>query len=250
MSQNILITGAAGYIGGSIIADILSKHSDEIDKSQVFASVRSDEQSKALSNLGIKVLELDLADEQAVINEVSSHSISIVVHTASSIDPTLALPLINALAKQKETNGKPTHFIHTSALGAFYPKSGWPSTVNKDTDAVFETEKQLADSNPLRKSLQAVHITDLTALYWQIIHAVLHDEGIPSGKEGYYFGVAHDMDMWEFMEHLAYVMKTRGLVSEAQPDIFPSDGFAAEAIGIPVQFLDTIFKSGQVAHTN
>ncbi|SCV58118.1 uncharacterized protein FFB14_15460 [Fusarium fujikuroi] len=231
MSRNILITGAAGYIGGSMVADLLSKH-PEITKDQIVAAVRTDEQAKALSTLGINVLKLNLSDEQAVINEISSHKISVIVHAANSINPGLALPLINALAKQRETSG----------LSAFYANSGWPRSVSKDIDAVFETEKEFAESYPVRKtdvmviehaqaqgvtpfvvvpsivygrgtgawnqlsvmisgltraslklgkvykfdeniSLQAVHISDLTALYCRIIHAALNTEEIPSGKE-------------------------------------------------------------------
>ncbi|KAF5990295.1 hypothetical protein FBULB1_122 [Fusarium bulbicola] len=302
MPRNILIIGAAGYIGGSIVADLLSKH-PEITKNQVFAAVRTDKQAKALSVHGINVLKLDLSDEHAVVNEISSHKISVVVHAANSIDPGLILPLINGLAKQKEATGKPTYFIHTSGLSAFYANSGWPRTINTDTDAVFQTEKEFADSYPVRKtdvtviehaqdqgvtpfivvpsivygrgtgpwnqlsvvipgliraslklqkaykfdeniSLQAVQISDLTALYCQIIHAALNREEIPSGKEGYYFAVAHDLDMWEFQDHLAAAMKARGLVTSDKPEVYPSDEFAAEAIDVPVEFLSILYKSG------
>ncbi|EGU84907.1 hypothetical protein FOXB_04488 [Fusarium oxysporum f. sp. conglutinans Fo5176] len=261
MSRNILITGAAGYIVGSIVANLLSKH-PETTKQQVFAAVRTDEQAKALSTLGINVLKVDLSDEQTVVNEISSHKISVIVHAANSINPELALPLINALAKQKESAGKPTHFIHTSGLSAFYANSGWPRTVNKDTDAVFETEKEFADSYPIRKSmhkpkvlhhsllyllsssLQAVHISGLTALYCRIIHAALKNEEISSGKEGYYSAVAHETNMWEFQDHLAAAMKARGLVSSNKPEMYPSDEFAADAINVPVEFLGALYKSG------
>ncbi|KAJ9426177.1 hypothetical protein QL093DRAFT_2560514 [Fusarium oxysporum] len=276
MSRNILITG-------SIVANLLSKH-PETTKQQVFAAVRTDEQAKALSTLGINVLKLDLSDEQAVVNEISSQKVGVIVYVADSINPELALPLIKALEKQKESAGKPT---------AFYANSGWPRTVNKDTDAVFETEKEFADSYPIRKtdvmviehaqaqgvtpfvivpsivygrgtgswnqlsvvvpgltqaslklSLQAIHISDLTALYYRIIHAALKNEDIPSGKEGYYFAVAHEMDMWEFQDHLAAAMKARGLVSSDKPEVYSSDEFAAEAIDVPVEFLSALYKSG------
>ncbi|RKL31720.1 hypothetical protein BFJ70_g9511 [Fusarium oxysporum] len=203
MSRNILITGAAGYIRGSIVANLLSKH-PETTKQQVFAAVRTDEQAKALSTLGINVLKLDLSDEQAVVNEISSQK----------------------------------------GLSAFYANSGWPRIVNKDTDAVFETEKEFADSYPIRKSLQTIHISDLTALYYRIIHAALKNEDIPSGKEGYNFAVAREMDMREFQDHLAAAMKARGLVSSDKPEVYPSDEFAAEAIDVPVEFLSALYKSG------
>ncbi|KAM5388320.1 hypothetical protein ACJA88_000184 [Fusarium oxysporum] len=243
MSRNILITGAAGYIRGSIVANLLSKH-PETTKQQVFAAVRTDEQAKALSTLGINVLKLDLSDEQAVVNEISSQKVGVIVHAADSTNPELALPLIKALEKQKESAGKPTYFIHTSGLSAFYANSGWPRIVNKDTDAVFETEKEFADSYPIRKSLQTIHISDLTALYYRIIHAALKNEDIPSGKEGYNFAVAREMDMREFQDHLAAAMKARGLVSSDKPEVYPSDEFAAEAIDVPVEFLSALYKSG------
>ncbi|PCD41290.1 hypothetical protein AU210_003846 [Fusarium oxysporum f. sp. radicis-cucumerinum] len=264
MSRNILITGAAGYIRGSIVANLLSKH-PKTTKQQVFAAVRTDKQAKALSTLGINVLKLDLSDEQAVVNEISSQKVGVIVHAADSINPELALLLIKALEKQKESAGKPTYFIHTSGLSAFYANSGWPRTVNKDTDAVFETEKEFADSYPIRKtdvmviehaqaqgvtpfvivpSIVSIHISDLTALYYRIVHAALKNEDIPSGKEGYYFAVAHEMDMWEFQDHLAAAMKARGLVSSDKPEVYPSDEFAAEAIDVPVEFLSALYKSG------
>ncbi|KAI1010769.1 hypothetical protein LB503_005009 [Fusarium chuoi] len=291
MAQNILITGAAGYIGGSIVSDLLSKH-PEITKDQIVAAVRTDEQAKALSTLGVNVLKLDLSDEQAVIDEISSHKTSVIVHAANSINPGLALSLINALAKQKEVAGKPTYFIHTSGLSAFYANSGWPRSVNKDTYAVFKTEKEFADSYPVRKTdvmviehAQAQGVTPFVVvpsivyergtgswnqlsvmipgltraslklgkvykfdenigLYCRIIHAVLNTEEIPSGKEGYFFAVAHDTDMWEFQDHLAAAMKARGLVTSDKPEVYPNNEFAADAIDVPDEFLEALCKSG------
>ena len=93
--------------------------------------------------------------------------VSIIVHTASAIDPSFALPLITALGKQKEASGEQTYYIHvsfsmgtsqtsahvmqTSGLSAFYERTGWPADQTKDTGPVFEVEKQLADSFPIRQ---------------------------------------------------------------------------------------------------
>ncbi|KAI7765741.1 hypothetical protein LZL87_000854 [Fusarium oxysporum] len=182
-------------------------------------------------------------ERQTTDNAISPLNVSVIVHAANSINPGLALSLIKALAKQKEAAGKPTHFIHTSGPSAFYANSGWPRTIGKDTDAVFET-KEFADSYPIRKSLQAVHISDLTALYCRIIHAALNHEEIPSGKDRYCFAVAHEMNMWEFQDHLSAAMKARGLVSSDKPEVYPGDEFAAEAIDVPVEFLGALCKSG------
>lgn len=92
--------------------------------------------------------------------------------------------------------------------------------------------------------MQAVHISDPTALYCRIIHAALNTEEIPSGKEGYYFAVAHDMDMWEFPDHHAAAVEARGLVTSDKPEVYPSDEFAAKAIDLSVEFLEILYESG------
>ncbi|KAL4778429.1 hypothetical protein BJX76DRAFT_143798 [Aspergillus varians] len=152
MSSKILITGAAGYIGGSLVADFLSDNSPAISKDQIIAAVRSQEQADALAKLDIPVLQLDLADKDAVLEAILSHNVNIVIHTTSAIDPATALSLIDALGKQREDSGKKTYFIHTSGLSAFYEGTGWPAGRYKDTDAVFETEKRLAQSFPIRNT--------------------------------------------------------------------------------------------------
>ena len=39
----------------------------------------------------------------------------------------------------------------TSGLSAFFQQTGWPESVSKDTGPMFEVEKELADSYPIRK---------------------------------------------------------------------------------------------------
>lgn len=63
MGPKLLITGAAGYIGGSVLAALASAKDSAVEKQDITAVVRSDEQVKALSKLGVQVLKLDLNDE-------------------------------------------------------------------------------------------------------------------------------------------------------------------------------------------
>ncbi|CAL5871785.1 uncharacterized protein PFLUO_LOCUS6038 [Penicillium psychrofluorescens] len=303
MGSNILITGAAGYIGGSIIADFLASKTTSIGADRLVAAVRSENQANSLSKLGISVLRLDLADEDAVVESVLRHNISIVIHTASSVNPDLALYLITALSKQGEVSGKKTYFIHTSGLGAFFENTGWPAGPFKDTDAVFDTEKELANSSPLRKTdvaviehaetrgvacfivvpsivygkgtgewnklsvvlpvyvkasisgeavykfsentkVSGVHISDLTALYGRIIENILQGEQLPSGREGYYFALAHYLYIGEFLDHLAVELKARGLITDSKTRIYPNDEAAARTLGVPVPFVRPLWNSG------
>ena len=187
--------------GGSIVADLLASNNSLLRKQHIHAAVRSKEQTDTLVKLGINVLQLDLTDEEAVVKSLVERNsmyrrcpilmfstkrtfwltavscydlVTIVIHCASSMDPSLASPLVSALAKQREISGEETYFIHvskidpsqwrptecsadqtnarqTSGLSAFYERTGWPKGEIKDTDPVFDTEKQLADSFPIRQ---------------------------------------------------------------------------------------------------
>ncbi|MCJ1329775.1 hypothetical protein MMC10_006455 [Thelotrema lepadinum] len=310
MAPNILITGAAGYIGGSLVTDFLAGTTIRIEKDRINAAVRSEEQAKAVSRQGVNVLQLDLTNEKAVVDSLLTHKINIVIHTASSIDPTLALNLVTALAKQKQASGEQTYFIHTSGLSAFYSLTGWPAGETKDT-AVFKVEKRLADSFPIRKTdtavieyaeaqgvtsfvvipplvygqgsgewnklsvvlpplvkasisrkqvykfpgdskVSGVHITDLIALYGRLVDKIIRKETLPSGKEGYYFALAHDIVWRETLDRLVAALNARGLIKDSHIEDWPSDGFAAEALGVPKGFVQAFWNAGddKITHEN
>jgi hypothetical protein len=78
--------------------------------------VRTDDQIKALSKLGVNVIQLDLSNEAAVINAVLDNNIDIVIHTASSIVGTLASNLIKALGERRKDGGVDVFFIHVGFI--------------------------------------------------------------------------------------------------------------------------------------
>lgn len=167
--------------------DFLASNNPLLKNQNIIAAVRSEEQAKALSKLGVSVLQLDLNNEEAVVGRILQHNstklytfiscngglladnflVRIIIHTASSLNESLALHLITALGKQREVTGEETYFIHvsaflpslspqlllttrqTSALSAFYPSTGWPAEAIKDTGPIFDLEKKL-DSFAIR----------------------------------------------------------------------------------------------------
>ncbi|KAM6506010.1 hypothetical protein FSOLCH5_014189 [Fusarium solani] len=66
MVQNVLITGAAGYIGGSVLADLLLHSNDSFKDAKFFAAVRAQDQVESVSKLGIDAVNVDLNDKAAV----------------------------------------------------------------------------------------------------------------------------------------------------------------------------------------
>ncbi|RWA07405.1 hypothetical protein EKO27_g7699 [Xylaria grammica] len=292
---NILVTGAAGYIGGSVIAALLSENT-QFPTKNLFAAVRTEEQVQSLQSLGVKALQLDLLNEQKVAEAVLQNEIDIVVHTAGSIDARLAAHLILALGKRREATGKDTYHIHSSVTTGYSKEGGWPYGTIKDGDPVYKMEKELNDGFPIRttntavtelakeqgvtnfivgvpfvygtgsgkwKKLSqnipatvkasitlkavykfdqdskfvAVHISDLAEFYVLMIKKILQGEKLPSGEEGYYFAVAHEVGWWDIAQSLAGALSARGLVTEPQARIWPSDDMAAEALDLPRQFV-------------
>lgn len=157
MGANILVTGAAGYIGGAILANLLSSTDPLLSQSTITATVRSPEQATAVRALGIETTQLTLTDPRAVLDFILQHEIDLVIQTVSSIDPTLSLPLVTALGKRRAQTGAETFYIQTSGLSAFYASTGWPEGEFSDRDGwVFERARELRGSFAVRETDVAV----------------------------------------------------------------------------------------------
>ncbi|KAI0021086.1 hypothetical protein F4780DRAFT_739035 [Xylariomycetidae sp. FL0641] len=143
MSLNILVTGAGGYIGGSLYAHLKSGAGGMVQPEKIHAVVRTQEQAESLSALGTNVLQADLSDEKALLGYVLRNEIDLIVHTATSTKPAITGNLISALARRREATGRPTHFIHTSGTSNFCEATGWPFGAVSDADHVLDLEKRL-----------------------------------------------------------------------------------------------------------
>ncbi|KAF9871464.1 hypothetical protein CkaCkLH20_11111 [Colletotrichum karsti] len=145
MSQNILIVGASGYIGGTVLNSLLS--SGVLPTANIRGAVRSDAQADELRNLGIQAVKITLTDHDAVARAVLDNHIDIVLHTASSMDFSLAEPLLHALKKRKDA---------TSGVTAFADKAGWTHGLVKESDDIYDLQRQAAESYVVRETDTAV----------------------------------------------------------------------------------------------
>ncbi|KAF6831620.1 nad dependent epimerase dehydratase family protein [Colletotrichum plurivorum] len=153
MTQNILVTGAAGYIGGSLVADFVSRKSGPISEATIFAAVRSEDQIQKLAAVGATPVLVDLADEQAVRSVVLDNKINIVIHNAGIIDPNFVPNLIKALGQRRKDDGVETYFVLSSVTTAFSQEGGWPYGQIKDSDDdLFEKERQIPGLHHARKN--------------------------------------------------------------------------------------------------
>jgi nucleoside-diphosphate-sugar epimerase len=147
MSHSILITGASGYLGGSLLDQLHNTVLPEYKT--LYALVRSKEQGEAVKKYGAEPLILDLQDEASVIKTIVDAQISIIYFLVDAMTADAQIPIIKALAEVKKQTGREVHFLHTSGAKIFSEHAGMP------------TDRKLSDNDSglyeLQKSAKAPH---------------------------------------------------------------------------------------------
>ena len=115
MSHRILITGASGYLGGSLLARIADANLPVYDK--LYALVRSDSQAEAVKKYRAEPLKIDVKDEAAVCSAVVGNKITIVFFLIDAMSAASQGFFIKSLADVKSMTGKEVHFLHVRDPG-------------------------------------------------------------------------------------------------------------------------------------
>lgn len=113
-SHRILITGASGYLGGTLLARWKDANLPSYDK--LYALVRTDAQAAAVQQYGAEPLALDAQDEVAVRDAVVTHQITIVFYLIDAMRSEAQVNFIKALAEVKRTTGQEVHFLHVGTI--------------------------------------------------------------------------------------------------------------------------------------
>ncbi|KAK1983626.1 hypothetical protein LZ30DRAFT_713824 [Colletotrichum cereale] len=151
MMNNILLTGAAGYIGGTVLADLLARQDGPVKAAKLFAAVRTHEQVEILSKLaGVSVAQVDLLKKDVVEEFVQHNEIDFIVNLAPSFDLTIASNLLNALGKRRQAGASDLRLIHSSVTAAFSKENGWPFGEISDTGSVLAKTREIGDQHPVR----------------------------------------------------------------------------------------------------
>ncbi|KAJ6440999.1 NAD dependent epimerase/dehydratase family protein [Purpureocillium lavendulum] len=116
-STKLLITGATGYIGGSVLSTLLASSNPQIKDLTITALVRKPEHVELLKKKGVNgVIFTGLDDIEAVRKAASQNDI--VVNTAIAYHAKAAEAIIDGLADRQRETGKPAHLIHTSGTSS------------------------------------------------------------------------------------------------------------------------------------
>ncbi|KAM5349388.1 hypothetical protein ACJ41O_005893 [Fusarium nematophilum] len=108
-----LLTGATGFIGGSVLAQILSSTDPKIRELEITAIVREKEQADLLAQHGIDARLFNGLDDSEQLRSIASE-FDIVLHCAPGQHTSSAEALILGLGDSQKKTGRQTHYIHTT----------------------------------------------------------------------------------------------------------------------------------------
>jgi len=138
---HIFITGATGYIGGSVVQRLLNH--PKRDTLEITALVRSVDKAKLLNTLGVKTVVASLSDLDK-LTELAAAS-DVVIHTADADDTKAAQALLRGTKARYEKTSKIPIFIHTSGTGVLMDNAvGF-----EDTDVIYvDSDAEQIESLP------------------------------------------------------------------------------------------------------
>ncbi|KIK66786.1 hypothetical protein GYMLUDRAFT_37908 [Collybiopsis luxurians FD-317 M1] len=154
-STAVLLTGASGYLGGSLLVHLLRKFNLESHNVSLYTLVRKPEQVVKVQELGgnVTVLVGDVLDAEGMKKLIIDNSISIVIETVDARQFAVAQPCIEALAVVKDKLDVPVHFVHTSGAKMFSSHVGVDQSgfLNDDDGDVYNTMAGLDTRHPVMK---------------------------------------------------------------------------------------------------
>ncbi|KAJ5089150.1 NAD dependent epimerase/dehydratase [Penicillium argentinense] len=113
MPSKLLLTGATGFIGGTVLHQLLNTSDPGIKSLSITAVVRKPADADRLAKEGLQtVLVNGLDDDEALEQAASKHDI--VVNVATGFHATSTKSLIRGLGKRREQTGKDVYYLHLS----------------------------------------------------------------------------------------------------------------------------------------
>lgn len=170
MAPRILLTGSTGYIGGTILTQLLNSSSSSLSAATITCLVRGPERVATLSSTyGARVRPVvykDLDDLEATTAAAAQHDI--VINTTLGFHTPSVQALLRGLAQRKTSTGRDVWMIHTSGTSnlADQPISGvWVEKVperefDDAEDNIYGYEKEREALHPYPQRSTELSVVD------------------------------------------------------------------------------------------
>ncbi|KAK0203392.1 NAD-P-binding protein [Desarmillaria ectypa] len=142
----LLITGASGYLGGTLLNDLV-----KIPNVEIYALVRTELQASTVKSLGVQPVEFDLMNQAAIQKAVEELELTVVLHLADAFSFVPPEAFILGLATVKHKTRKDVHFVHASGAKIFSSHTAIEQRLN-DTDDVYAVQKTTKSPIPLMQT--------------------------------------------------------------------------------------------------
>ena len=156
-SPKILLTGATGYIGGSILTHLLNSTSPTLKSATITCLVRGQDRVTTLSSKYSDrvnpVIYKDLDDLKTTTAVAAEHDL--VINTTLGYHPASPQALVRGLAQRKASTGRDVWIIHTSGTSNLADQPITKEWVEKVPDRNFDDAKD--DVYSYEKEREALH---------------------------------------------------------------------------------------------
>ncbi|KAK3670314.1 hypothetical protein LTR78_009768 [Recurvomyces mirabilis] len=129
-----LITGAAGYIGGTVLTDLLKKY----DASSVSVVVRKPEQRELFEGLGVNIVLSDMSDATKLKSLALEHDVVFNYAVAFGGDEASIQALVDGLEERAAKTGTKPVYIHTGGTGTVMYGADGKAGTDEWTDEQYD----------------------------------------------------------------------------------------------------------------
>ncbi|KAJ5819155.1 hypothetical protein N7474_004746 [Penicillium riverlandense] len=263
MSHNILITGASGYLGGTLLARWSSAKLPAYQS--LYALVRTKEQAESVKQYGAEALTFDVKDEASTTAAIIDHKVTIVYFLVDAMAGDSLVYIIKALAEVKKQTGQEgldannTVIELAEARGIrnyiFIPcivygqGEGFGNPISIQTVAIVRAAKKTGrvysphTNNP---KWPVCHVIDNSTLYLEILRNILAGKDIGHGRNGYYLAASGSMAWNDIYGAMAKGLVKRQIVDTESVQVADDAALQqmGEALGCPKEMVP-LFLGGE-----
>lgn len=154
MAKKVFITGATGYIGGTILHELVQNHKSEYE---ITALVRTQASALKVQAAGASVIVGTYDQPELLVN--AAKEFDIIIHTGESADHLGAAQAISQGISQRPASAPPIIYIHTSGTGVLADEGHGLVEIREIYDDLKQEEIDTLDLKQPHRVID-VHVRD------------------------------------------------------------------------------------------